>query len=205
VSNRELNEMDKVRHYEATRYRGLDQRLIHAREHKMVINYIRKRCRSGQHVLDLPVGYGRFVPALLEQGVKVTGVDLNPKMLQRTQERFGEGVVVREGRADNIPFPSNHFDGVISVRLFQHIHDSAERQKAFSEMKRVCTGWAVITLYLSTLTHICARRLRRGKRLVMLQFSEVEKELNRAGWVVQDKKSILPGLHAQSIVLLNAI
>ena len=41
----------------------------------------------GQHVLDLGCGYGRIAHGLAQHGIKVTGVDLVPQMLEFARRR----------------------------------------------------------------------------------------------------------------------
>jgi len=205
MPNRNLKGMTKVRDYEKRRYRGLDQRLIHVQETSIIKNFIKKRAQQGDTVLDLPVGYGRFVPHLLEEGFNLKGVDANANMLQRVREDFGKQIDLREGKADAIPFQDNSFDGFVSVRLFQHIHDHEERRRIFAETQRVTARWGVMTLYTPSLFHKAFRRVRKGKRLTMLTLESVKTELREAGWRIQSWRSIFPGMHCQTILLLEAL
>lgn len=205
MPNRCLKGMSKVKDYEKRRYRGLDQRIIHFQEQSIIKDFIRKRAQQGDTVLDLPVGYGRFVPRLLEEGFRIKGVDANENMLQRVHDDFSGQIELRKGMADAIPFQDNSFDGFVSVRLFQHIHDHEERRRIFAETKRVTSRWGIITLYTPSLCHKVFRRVRKGKRLTMVTLELARHELQEAGWKILSWKSIFPGVHCQTVMLLEAL
>jgi len=96
-----------VRDYEKRRYRGLDQRIVHAREMKLIgkmlalaasngsvhpeqspraINRHRPDGRPVRMALDLPCGYGRFTSMLRERGFNVVSADLSFEMARRAAE-----------------------------------------------------------------------------------------------------------------------
>ena len=51
--------------------------------------YVQFAKERGGRVLDLACGSGRLIPALLEAGLEVTGLDLSGFMLERAQARLG--------------------------------------------------------------------------------------------------------------------
>ncbi|MBM3311091.1 MAG: hypothetical protein FJY80_06255, partial [Candidatus Aminicenantes bacterium] len=72
-----------VRDYERRRYRGLDQRLVHARENRLSRKFLAAIDKetggllaAGGLVLDLPSGYGRFSSLLAAAGGRVINSDL---------------------------------------------------------------------------------------------------------------------------------
>ncbi|MHB8055567.1 MAG: class I SAM-dependent methyltransferase [Candidatus Aminicenantales bacterium] len=92
-----------VRDYEKRRYRGLDQRIVHAREMKIIGKMIARaeadmamsgrltsRPGEGRLALDLPCGYGRFTPMLRERGFDVVSADLSVEMARRAAEKAAE-------------------------------------------------------------------------------------------------------------------
>jgi ubiquinone/menaquinone biosynthesis C-methylase UbiE len=92
--------------------------------------------RAQGEVLEAAIGTGRnlaFYPA----GVRLTGIDLSPAMLERARERAGElGVEVdlREGDAQDLPFPDGSFDTVVCTLSLCNVPDD---RRAVAEMKRV--------------------------------------------------------------------
>lgn len=88
-------------------------------------------------VLDAGCGTGNFSLKLARRGAQVTGIDIAPGMLSRAQEkaaREGQPVSFLEMDIYNLSFPSNYFDGVISMAAFEFIH---EPLRAYRELKRV--------------------------------------------------------------------
>lgn len=97
--------------------------------------------KSGQCVLDLGTGTG----AVAEQAASLVGpqgqvvaVDLSPDMLAMAQQRFtAQGlhhVMLREGRAEDIPAADDTFDVVLASLSFMYLLD---RSAAAREIARV--------------------------------------------------------------------
>lgn len=61
-------------------------------------------------VLDIGCGAGRCFPALLNQGLLVSGVDPSPYMLDVAGERFGMRVDLHRALAEDLPFEDNTFN-----------------------------------------------------------------------------------------------
>jgi ubiquinone/menaquinone biosynthesis C-methylase UbiE len=114
--------------------------------------------RAQGEVLEVAIGTGRnltFYPA----GVRLTGIDLSPAMLERARERAGElgmEVDLREGDAQDLPFPGGSFDTVVCTFSLCNVPDD---RRAVAEMKRV---------------------LRPGGRLLLLDHIRAASGLGRA-------------------------
>ena len=114
--------------------------------------------RAQGEVLEVAIGTGRnltFYPA----GVRMTGIDLSPAMLERARERAGElgmEVDLREGDAQDLPFPGGSFDTVVCTLSLCNVPDD---RRAVAEMKRV---------------------LRPGGRLLLLDHIRAASGLGRA-------------------------
>jgi phosphatidylethanolamine/phosphatidyl-N-methylethanolamine N-methyltransferase len=99
----------------------------------------RMHCRPGDRVLEVGVGTGLSLP-LYPAGVRVTGIDISPEMLQRAQARLA-----REGRpgdielhvmdAERMEFPSDSFDKVVAMYVVSVV---PHPQRLVDEMRRVC-------------------------------------------------------------------
>ena len=96
---------------------------------------------KGETVLDIGCGGGfDVIFAATEVGPEgqVTGIDVTPEMLERSkknlQETSFENVTLRQATAEELPFPDNNFDVIISNGVFNLI---PEKAKAFSEIFRV--------------------------------------------------------------------
>jgi SAM-dependent methyltransferase len=86
---------DGVRDYERRRYRGIDQRIVHARETHLIRKCFGRICaaqglpQGGAAVLDLPCGYGRFTDLLRAYAGRMVASDLSFEMVRRAVGRPG--------------------------------------------------------------------------------------------------------------------
>lgn len=206
---------DGVRDYEQRRYRGLDQRLVHAREMKLIRNMV-DRVRpdtAGGTALDLPCGYGRFTSFLRGRGFAVVGADLSVEMARRAAENaagagttpFYRTVAADAGR---LPFRSGAFALVFSIRFFHHVHTPEGRAAILREFRRVSAGYVVVSFYRANGLHVFQRRLRRafGKsrtNIKMLEPGVFETAAAEAGFEVVKVKPLFRGLHAYHLALLK--
>ncbi len=113
---------------------------------RVVSYFLRNRYTSEQmknlNYLEMGCGAGPNLVWLAQKGIKISGIDISPVALEVCKEnlkrfdlddKVGELV---EGSVTAVPFPDNYFDGVIEACVFQHLN-KAEREKTFSEVKRV--------------------------------------------------------------------
>ena len=102
--------------------------------------------RAGSTVLDVASGSGNAALAAARLGGVVTGIDYVPALLERGRERAAAErlrVDFRPGDAEEIPFPDESFDAVISVfgSMFAPDH-----QRAAAELIRVTRAGGTIAL-----------------------------------------------------------
>jgi ubiquinone/menaquinone biosynthesis C-methylase UbiE len=99
------------------------------------------RIYEGESVLDIGCGCGvdTLIAAIMvgPEG-KAVGIDLIPEMLSRAKKNLSEtmlkNVVFQEGSGEDLPFPDESFDVVISNGVFNLIPNKA---KALAEVFRV--------------------------------------------------------------------
>lgn len=106
---------------------------------KESVNYILNHI-IGESVLDISCGRGYLSKEIVKKHkIITTGVDFiisedlkgskNPQFIQ--------------GNIENIPFPDNYFDTVISTHTLEHV---VNIQKGLSELRRVCKKKLIIVL-----------------------------------------------------------
>lgn len=209
-TNRPFTE-GEVADYEKRRYRGLDQRLVHGREMRLLRELLHEAqpLRPGL-VLDVPCGYGRFTGLLEESGKKIIAGDLSLAMVKKALTRqipsVPLGVVADAKRG--LPFHDETFGLVFSIRFFHHLREPEHRRTVLEELARVSSGWAVVSYYRLNPVHRWQRALRRAvkrsrTRIGMIAASEFRREAERAGFRVVRSRGLFPGLHAQHFVLLR--
>lgn len=96
--------------------------------------------QPGEQVLDIACGTGivaRSVVPMVKPDGSVTGLDMNPAMLEVACQQFSdncEGIEWHAGQAERLPFPDHAFDLVICHHGLQFFKD---RSAAVHEMHRV--------------------------------------------------------------------
>lgn len=220
---------DGVRDYEKRRYRGIDQRIVQAREIRILKKIFRsiKGTWSGPGpVLDLPCGYGRFSGFLRGQGLGIVNSDLSFHMVKRACQKIEEAGGAESGAGsvpgpssqhalgvvanakEGLPFRDGVFPVVFSIRFFHHVHDSPDRAMVLGEFFRVSSAWAVVSFYRMNALHVFQRRLRRlmnksRTRIKMIDPGRFEKEAQAAGFEVMRVYPLIRGIHAYHIALLK--
>ena len=98
---------------------------------------------AGQRVLDVACGTGILARAALAHGLSVTGVDLDPGMIEVARS-LAPGAEFFEGPAESLPFEDDSFDAAIMQFGLMLVPD---RLRALAEMGRVVvTGGSVVVL-----------------------------------------------------------
>lgn len=97
-------------------------------------------------VLDVGCGTGLASGPLIENAVRVTGVDVSAPMLAKARERYPSATWV-EGSAEALPFEPHAFDAAISAQAFHHV----DRAKAIAELKRVVKPGGIVAVWWKVL------------------------------------------------------
>lgn len=102
--------------------------------------------KSGEAILDVGCGTGELLEALSrsDPGAKLSGMDLSAEMLQVARGKLGTPVVLKEGRAEALPFKDSLFNLVISTNVFHFVRHPGT---ALFEIRRVLKpgGMVLIT------------------------------------------------------------
>jgi SAM-dependent methyltransferase len=207
----------EVEDYERRRYRGLDQRMVDAREQKIVRRlFDATRELNGDRaafVLDAPCGYGRFSGLVQKLGFPLVSSDLSFHMVNRAGTRDRSRPASMGVMADlkqGLPFKPGVFKFALSMRFFHHVHEERERAKILEEFARVSSKWVILSYYESNPLHLLQRKIRRilkrsRTRIKMIPGDQFRKEVDAAGFRIIKKIPLFRGIHAQRIVLLERI
>lgn len=102
--------------------------------------------RGGSRVLDVACGTGNAALAAARRNCDVTGLDFSDALLEQARQRAEAehlDVTFQQGDAENLQFPDNSFDVVVSTF---GVAFTPDHQKTASEMLRVCRPGGKIAL-----------------------------------------------------------
>jgi ubiquinone/menaquinone biosynthesis C-methylase UbiE len=99
---------------------------------------------DGRRVLEIGVGTGRIARPLAERGVRVTGVDIAPRMLARLREQLEARHTPPDlllGDATRLPFADASFGAAYAVHV---LHLVSDWQGTLEELRRVLAPGGVL-------------------------------------------------------------
>jgi ubiquinone/menaquinone biosynthesis C-methylase UbiE len=104
-----------------------------------------KYLKTGDKVLDLGCGNGRWFKLFETYNVDYMGIDSSVKLINIAQKNNLEGKFqIEEGL--NLSFPDNFFDKIYSIAVFHHIPSKEFRLKFLEEAKRVLKPGGILVL-----------------------------------------------------------
>lgn len=123
-------------------YPEIAQRIESAAEHLVSAAGV----EAGQDVLDVATGSGNVALLCAQRGANVTGLDLTPELFDAARRRAADaGVTCQwvEGDAEDLPYPDDSFDRVLSTfgTMFAPRH-----AQAAAELVRVCRPGGTIAV-----------------------------------------------------------
>jgi len=128
--------------------------------------------RADGDVLEVGIGTGRNLPYYPPKGIRLTGIDLSPAMLEVAARRAAElrmQVDLRVGDAQALDFPNEQFDTVVFGLCLCSIPDEA---RALSEAVRVLRpgGYVLLMEHVRSPSPV----VRAAQRLLEPLFLELQ-------------------------------
>jgi ubiquinone/menaquinone biosynthesis C-methylase UbiE len=111
------------------------------------MRYIEKHIRSGDRVLEIGAGTGRYSHALARQGYTVDAVELVEHNIDifRKNIQSNENITVTQGNAmDLSAFHDNEYDITLLLGPLYHLYNKDDKQRALQEAIRVTKQGGVI-------------------------------------------------------------
>lgn len=128
---------------------GMSKLKTEERTNKELV-YLKGLLRSGQHILDLGCGYGRYTIPLAEMGYEIDGIDLTPSLVSKARgiaKEHNLNINFTIGDMRSLPFASESYDVIISMwNTFSELYELVDQNRAIEEMLRVLRnkGFAII-------------------------------------------------------------
>jgi hypothetical protein len=129
-------------------YNKFHRKLSDRREHKLLDSYF-ERVGKIATALDLPCGWGRYMPYLRSQGAEVLEADYSGSMVAKVAEVFPETPLLGRLRCfgHRIPLQDQAVELVFSMRLSHHLADPVVRKEHIEELFRVSERWVIFTYF----------------------------------------------------------
>jgi SAM-dependent methyltransferase len=116
---------------DASLYDAMSHRLLLGSLFDRVATDVATVAPAGGGVLDVGCGPGRLAVALAERGLAVTGLDLDPAMVERARSNAARATLAADlvptftvGDVASLPFPDASFDAVVSTLSMHHWDDA---------------------------------------------------------------------------------
>ena len=201
---------DRVDAYEVRRYSGRSQKFIDRLERACLRQMIRDQKSSpGETVLDIPCGFGRIAPILVEMGLKPLWGDISLAMARRVSMRPDAIAAVGQfvGDAEHVPLASNSVEGATCIRLLEHFRHGETRARVMRELGRVVRSWVIVSFYDRASIHGKTKSLAcklQGKKVVVAMQSRASllAEANAAGLELKSFRAPARFVHAHTFALL---
>ncbi len=123
--------------------RGVEMLRSPDRTEKLEVDRVVKLCINNniKTVLDIGTGSALFAEAFFKEGIRVTGIDTNPEMIEAAYQFVPDGLF-QIARAENIPFGDKSFDLTFFGVVFHEVDDYS---RALKEAFRVSeTGTSIL-------------------------------------------------------------
>lgn len=189
---------------EATR--RLDQIWVNWCEQRLVKRILSACQLERGDLLDVPCGYGRFAPLFARLGIRVVGVDLDPKMAL-----LASGMQLGDSKERSmcasifgLPFVDESFDAAICIRLLHLRFSGVEQLTILRELARVSRRYVIISVYHSTALHNVARFFNSTPgRVAPMTREELRNIVRNSDLEIRSIHSLASYLHMQTFVVLT--
>ena len=144
-----------------------DDRLIRSRqgqlEYRVTMHYIHRFLKTGDSLLEIGAGTGRYSIALAREGFCVSAVELVEGNLERLRKNAAGLTNLDAFQGDALDlsrFPDDSFDVTLLFGPMYHLYDKADQHKAIDEAIRVTKpGGIIFAAFLSAHAIICTNYL----------------------------------------------
>jgi cyclopropane fatty-acyl-phospholipid synthase-like methyltransferase len=155
-------------------------------------------------VLDLGCGNGRHMKVFAEKGVLVVGIDFSNYALSMAENllmenKLGNFILIKHD-IDQLPFPTNHFDALISTGVIQH-NTMQKIRKIITEIKRAVRKHGRILVTVASMNHHEYGKGRRVGKNTFVILSGEHKGLLRHYFARNELRKLFDGFKILSLSL----
>ncbi|UCG57071.1 MAG: class I SAM-dependent methyltransferase [Phycisphaerales bacterium] len=119
--------------------------LLESCDQDPVTPYVFKYLPKHGPILEAGCGSGRFVKYLHDRGYDCRGIENCKSTVENVRKKWPE-LDILEGDVEQMPYPDNMFEGIISIGVIEHFKEGPAR--VLGEMRRVLApgGVALVTV-----------------------------------------------------------
>lgn len=103
------------------------------------VEFLVKRLKPGEKVLDIGVGSGALVTSACKKGIEVWALDPSSRTIAKLRTALNLSERAQVGYSQSIPFDDEQFDTVIMTEVLEHLDDGA-RDQTLREIYRILRG-----------------------------------------------------------------
>ncbi|WP_339697785.1 class I SAM-dependent methyltransferase [uncultured Marixanthomonas sp.] len=102
--------------------------------------------KNMKNILIPGIGYGRNAQPFIENGIKVTGIEISKTAIKLARKHYGTEINIYQGSVTRMPFNDKKYDGIFCYALI-HLLNSKERKKFIQDCYNQLTqnGYMVFT------------------------------------------------------------
>ena len=143
-------------------YEKSHRKLSDKRERKMLESYF-AQIGKVETILDLPCGFGRYLPFLSEHAEQVAQADWSHDMLVLGEKLYGADATLGRFRSlgHQMPMADGGIDLSFSMRLNHHLVDPQVRRSHIEELFRISGKWVVFSYFDHNSLKNWGRRIRQ--------------------------------------------
>ena len=129
-------------------YEKVHRKVSDKKERRLLDGFF-ERIGPVQRLLDLPCGWGRYLPWLSEKSERVLQAAWSASLLTMGRDMFGEDSAQGRFRSlgNQLPLADGAVDVAFSMRLNHHLIDPEVRRTHLREMLRVSGQYAVFSYF----------------------------------------------------------
>jgi len=194
--------------YDSRRFSSVKGTLTDFCEKRAIVQLLQKANVANGRVLDIPCGTGRITEQLVNYDFNVVAADISEEMMKhakRRLEHLSGSVQFEVADIENMQFPKDCFDVVVTIRLFHHLPPEMHLH-VLNEIRRVTKKWAIVTFS----TKYAVQNWRRNIVSYVtkfprysISFSRFRETTKQAGFDIVGYKRLLPGISETITVLLR--
>lgn len=118
------------------------------------------------------IGYGRNAEIFVDNGFKVTGIEISETAIEIARKHFGDEIKIYHGPVDSMPFDQELYDGIFSYALI-HLLGTEERLKLIED---------------------CYKQLRPGGYMIFVTISKMDFRYGQGKEISKDRFETWPGV-----------